>query len=73
MLHMIHLAFGRYGLPRVRISVYNRNTEALRLYLKLGFRPYAARGETDFRGDPVVLIHLSLKKKAFQGLPSAGG
>ena len=62
VLHLIDLAFQKYDLPRVRISVYNHNAAALLLYGSMGFEPYAMREERDFRGDRVALLHLSLKR-----------
>jgi ribosomal protein S18 acetylase RimI-like enzyme len=60
--HLIDLAFDRYDLRKVRISVYSHNARALLLYASLGFKPYAIRAEKDLSGDRVALIHLSLKR-----------
>ena len=62
--HMIDLAFWKYELPRVRISVYNRNTTALLLYGSLGFKPYGMNVEQDYIGERVVNLHLRLKRSA---------
>jgi len=59
--HMCELAFGKYQLPEVRISVYNRNTRALILYTSMGFNPYAIQARRDPRGNWVALISLSLR------------
>lgn len=62
--HLAALAFQKYGLPRVRISVYSRNEPALLLYGSLGFKPYAMEAQKDFRGEPVALLHLGLRREA---------
>ena len=64
VLHLAALAFQKYDLPRVRISVYSSNASALLLYGSLGFKPYAVQARKDYRGDRVALIHLSLKRDA---------
>ena len=61
--HMIELAFDKYNLPRVNIHVYNRNLQALLLYEALGFRPYAMRPKRDYKGDPVLMLSLRLKRQ----------
>lgn len=63
MSHMIELAFGKYDLPEVRISVYSRNTPALLLYASMGFSPYAIEAKRDNKGNRVALINLSLRRK----------
>ena len=60
--HMIKRAFDEYDLPRVRIHVYNRNLRALLLYGSLGFRPTAMRPQKDYKGDPVMLLTLRLRR-----------
>ena len=66
IVHLIELAFSKYDLPRVRISVYARNDPALLLYGRLGFKPNAVREATDFRGDRVALLHLRLNRSDYQ-------
>lgn len=61
--YMSEMAFGKYNLPEVRISVHNRNTRALILYTSLGFNPYAIQSKTDPRGHRVALISLSLRRE----------
>jgi len=61
--YMSEMAFVKYQLPEVRISVYNRNTRALILYASMGFQPYAIKSRRDPRGNRVALISLSLRRK----------
>ncbi len=60
--HMIDVAFRKYGVPRVRIHVYNRNVAGLLLYRSLGFKPYNMKAKKDYKGDTVVLLSLALKR-----------
>jgi RimJ/RimL family protein N-acetyltransferase len=60
--HMATLAFKKYDLPEVRISVFNQNTRALLLYASMNFQPYAVVQREDPSGNPVALIHLKLSK-----------
>ena len=60
--YMSEMAFAKYNLPEVRISVYNRNTRALILYTSLGFTPYAIQSKTDLSGHRVALLSLSLRR-----------
>lgn len=62
VLHLIDLAFGKYDLPKVRISVFNRNTSAMLLYSSLGFKPYGVKDEIDYRGDRVARLDLTLRR-----------
>ncbi|MDJ0849390.1 MAG: GNAT family N-acetyltransferase [Myxococcota bacterium] len=64
VVHLATLAFQKYDLPRVRISVYSGNASALLLYGSLGFKPYAVEARKDFRGERTALLHLSLKRDA---------
>lgn len=59
--HLMDVAFRKYELPVVRISVYSHNVGALLLYGKLGFKPYAVQEKTDQDGERVALLHLRLK------------
>ena len=61
--YMILLAYKKYKLPEVRISVYGQNTAALLLYSSIGFIPYAIQAKKDFRGKAVALISLSLRRE----------
>jgi RimJ/RimL family protein N-acetyltransferase len=40
---VVERAFGELGLRRLELGVYRHNTRALRLYERLGFRPFAVR------------------------------
>jgi len=62
--HLMGLAFERYDLPSVRISVYSYNTTALLLYRSLGFAPYAVQERKDWRGERVALLHMSRAREA---------
>ena len=61
--HMCELAFTKYDLPQVKISVFSQNTKALLLYASLGFKPYAIRAKRDLAGNPVALISLKLMRE----------
>lgn len=58
--YMSDLAFGKYGLPEVRIGVYSPNTPALLLYSSMGFEPYAIQAKKDLKGNRAALISLNL-------------
>ncbi len=60
--HMVELAFRRYRLTEVRISVFNTNTAALLLYSDLGFKPYAAEARQNHDGKRVALLHLRITR-----------
>ena len=64
ILHLLDLAFEKYDLPKVRISVFSHNSAALLLYASLGFKPYAIVARKDLGGNPVALLHLSLRRNA---------
>ncbi len=40
------------------LSVFNYNTRALLLYIKLGFEPYSAESRLSHDGETVVLLHM---------------
>lgn len=56
--HMTTLAFERYGVPEVRISVFSENQPALLLYSSLRFEPYTIEERRDPTGRRVALIHM---------------
>ena len=56
--HMIKIAFGKYQLPEVRLSVVNENTPALLLYSRLGFLPYQIDEKRNLQDQRVALIHM---------------
>jgi ribosomal protein S18 acetylase RimI-like enzyme len=64
--HMIHLAFEKYGVDEVRISVFNENTPALLLYAGMEFKPYAIEERCDPYGKRVGLLHMRLGKSGQQ-------
>ncbi len=61
--HMIGLAFDKYRLPEVRISVFSDNTPALLLYTTLGFRPASIEERRDPQGARVALLHMVLHRE----------
>ncbi len=58
--YMLNIAFKKYKLPEIRISVFNNNTAALLLYSGLGFKPYDIEERKDYTGQRVVLVHMKL-------------
>ena len=56
--HMLKLAYEKYELPEVRISVFSENTRALLLYSSFGFLPYEIEERKNYRGNRVALIHM---------------
>lgn len=56
--HMTNVAFEKYQVPEIRISVFNENTPALLLYSSLGFKPYAIEERKHPLGQRVALIHM---------------
>ena len=60
--YMSDLAFSRYKLNEVHISVFSDNAPALLLYSSLGFQPYAIEERLNYAGVKVALLHLKLYK-----------
>lgn len=58
--HMTGVAFEKYKLPEVRISVFSENVPALLLYTSLGFGPYSIEERQNPAGRRVALIHMKL-------------
>ncbi len=58
--YMVDLAKNKYLLPEVRISVFANNTDALLLYMGLGFEPYAQEIRKDYENNDVLLLHLKM-------------
>ncbi len=56
--YMTEQAVTRYRVREIRLSVFNGNTPALLLYARMQFTPYAQEERLDWRGQPVVLIHM---------------
>ncbi|HEY0721162.1 MAG TPA: GNAT family N-acetyltransferase [Gammaproteobacteria bacterium] len=65
--HMVGVAFDKYRLPEVRISVFSDNTPALLLYATLGFRPDSVEERRDPQGTRVALLHMVLRKETRKG------
>jgi len=62
VLHMLKVAFEKYKLPEIRISVFSENTPAMLLYSELGFVPYDIEEREDSSCNRVALVHM--KKSA---------
>lgn len=60
MQQMARLAAERHGAGELRVSCFNPNTTALRLYARLGYTPFALEERLDGQQQPIVLIHLRL-------------
>ncbi|MDM8517489.1 GNAT family N-acetyltransferase [Desulfobacterales bacterium HSG16] len=61
---MIGLAFSKYQAIEVTVSCFNRNTDGLLFYPKLGFQPFAVEKRQDKNGHQVALIHMRLLRNA---------
>jgi ribosomal protein S18 acetylase RimI-like enzyme len=60
MEHMLDRVFDVHGLPMARISVFEHNTSARRLYERMGFRRYADERRRDWQERTVTLLHMQL-------------
>ncbi|TAM45361.1 MAG: GNAT family N-acetyltransferase [Gammaproteobacteria bacterium] len=60
--YMLSVAFGRLGLERLHLSVFNHNLPALQLYAGFGFKPYDLEERRDPRGRTAVLLHFRLDR-----------
>lgn len=60
--HMLKIAFEKYDLPEVRISVFSENAPALLLYSGLGFDPYEMEQRENPQGRKVALIHMKKRR-----------
>jgi ribosomal protein S18 acetylase RimI-like enzyme len=60
--HMIRIAFEKYSVPEVRISVFSENTPALLLYATQHFKPYSIEEREDPSGRRVALVHMKLSR-----------
>ena len=58
--HMLKVAFTKYDLSEVHISVFSNNVPALLLYSKLGFQPYSIEERHNYETKRVALIHMKL-------------
>jgi len=61
--YMLRMAFSKYKLSEVHISVFSDNVPALLLYSKLGFCPYSIEERRNYEAKRVALIHLKLSKQ----------
>lgn len=60
MQRMARLAAERHGARELRVSCFNPNTAALRLYARLGYTPFALEERQGPQQQPIMLIHLRL-------------
>ncbi|NET06870.1 MAG: GNAT family N-acetyltransferase [Merismopedia sp. SIO2A8] len=60
--YMLKIAYEKYNLPEVRISVFNQNTPALLLYSGLGFTPYEIEERKSPQGNRIALIHMKVTR-----------
>ncbi len=56
--YMLKMAYEKYKLQEVRISVFNENAKALLLYSSFGFVPYEIEERKRPEGDRIALIHM---------------
>ena len=63
--HMIQVAFAKYRVGEVRLSVFSENTPALLLYASLHFQPYAVEERQAPSGQRVALLHLALSRETY--------
>ncbi len=61
--YMSRLAFVKYDVQEVRLSVFNTNTRALLLYTAMDFMPFLIEERIDPSGEPVGLIHMRYKRR----------
>lgn len=61
--HMLRVAFSKYRLSEVHISVFSDNLPALLLYSKLGFCPYSIEERRNYEAKRVALIHMKLSRQ----------
>ena len=63
MLHMADVAFEKYDLPQIRVSILSSNTNALLGCTRGGFRPYALMERKGQNGNRVALINMRLNRR----------
>jgi len=64
--HMLNMAFNKYRLPEVKISVFSENTSALLLYSSFGFLPYGIEERKNQEGNRVALIHMKMGREKYK-------
>lgn len=62
--YMLNMAYDKYNLPEVKISVFSENTRALLLYSGFGFTPYEIEDKINTQGKRVALIHMKKTRGA---------
>jgi ribosomal protein S18 acetylase RimI-like enzyme len=55
---MMMIAKAKHNASEISISCFNKNTDGLIFYKKLGFKPYEIEPRFDKQNNPVVLIHM---------------
>lgn len=66
VLHMLNIAFNKYRLPEVKISVFSENTLALLLYSSFGFFPYGIEERKNKKGNRLALIHMKVGREKYE-------
>jgi GNAT superfamily N-acetyltransferase len=70
--HMVDKASADHRIAEVRVSCFEANRPAMRLYAALGFVAYARETRRDWRGRPVPLAHMR-RPPAGPGVAPAAG
>jgi len=60
--YMLNIIFTKVDLPQARISVFEDNSAAFKLYTKLGFTIYDREERIDRSKKKVILLHMRLGK-----------
>jgi ribosomal protein S18 acetylase RimI-like enzyme len=55
---MMKIAKSKHNANEIAISCFNKNTDGLIFYHKLGFKPYEIKPRFDKGNNPIVLIHM---------------
>lgn len=63
ILYMQKVAFEKFKLPEIRISVFSENTPAMLLYSGLGFVPYDIEERKDSSCKRVALVHMKKERR----------
>jgi RimJ/RimL family protein N-acetyltransferase len=65
MVHMVELAFGKYDVPQVRVSIVAENTPSLLACVGGGFRPYGVMVRKNRHGKRLPLLNLRLNRDRY--------
>lgn len=66
MGYMLSIAFSKYDLSAIHISVFSDNIPALLLYTKIGFQAYAIEERRNYASKRVALVHMKLGKGIYK-------